>query len=104
MCVCVDMQQRGGFGASCSFVVAISARLGLLRVFIAAAEQPALCSAAGVDRTFSTGSTGLLGVSGPRIRSIRIAFLGTVHLCVQMAGCDHYSPVLGLTLNKDRYQ
>lgn len=54
--VCAAMQRRGGFGGSCSFVVAISARFGLLQVFIAAAEQPMLCSAAGVDRTFCTSS------------------------------------------------
>lgn len=29
---------------------------------------------------------------------------GVLSVCVQTSGCDHYSPVLGLTLNKDRYQ
>lgn len=109
--VCVDMQRRGGFGVSCSFVVAVSARFGLLQVFIAAAERPMLCSAAGVDGTRCASS--------PRweVRPCRAGhpfhpcpLPWTVRLCwvflvsVQMAGCDHYSPVLGLTLNKDRYQ
>lgn len=56
VCVHVEMRRRGGFGVSCSFVVAVSARFGLLQVFIAAAERPMLCSAAGVDRTFCTSS------------------------------------------------
>lgn len=41
----------------------------------------------------------LVGVSRPCINSIRVTFLG-----LSISGCDHYSPVLGLALNKDRYQ
>lgn len=97
--MCVAMQRRGGFGGSCSFVVAISARFGLLQVFIAAAEQPMLCSAAGVDRTFCTSSICLKVCPGlasvPYVSpSGAIHLCGVLSVCVQMAGCDHYSPVL----------
>lgn len=88
--VCMDMQWRGGFSASCSFVVATSARLGLLQVFVAAAESPMLCTA---EHFLPAAFAGRCVQAVRQFNTRRLP--GAVHLCgvllpcVQLAGCDH---------------
>ena len=114
--VCV---RGGGFGISCSVVVAVSARVSLL---LSVFEQQRLCSAAGVERehfvplcvcvcVYVCVQAGVCVCVCVCVRVWQfLAQSDCVHscnapaVCVRLAVCDHDSPAPASTLNMDQYQ
>lgn len=101
-CVCVSVRWRVWhlLLGCCGY---ISSTQLIASMFIAGMEQPLLCSAAEVEREHFVLLRFPAGVHF-------LPWSDCVHscnasaVCVRMAGCNHYSPVPGLTLNTDQYQ
>lgn len=63
VCACAPAWWWGGFGISCLVVVAVSAQLSLLSVFIAGVEQLTLCSVTRTEREHFVLVSAQAGVS-----------------------------------------